>query len=286
MNNQVWGITIAKDEADCIGFTIAHLISQGVDGIIIIDNGSTDNTVEVIEKVRWVAPIPILLRRDPVGTGYSQANRMNELAEAAAGMGMGLCIPWDSDEIWWSPRGKVANLLRKHEDFSCQYVPQFFHYSTVFDDAADPNPYSRMQYRTREPRPWQKVCFRWRKGLVIGSGNHDLLDQHGNKILQSHWLGIEIRHFPCRSFELFTKKIVRHGEGMDRAYPDDETWNSAGPHQHHLYRLYQQQGIDALHAVWVNGGCPTDSTGHCLVKDIAAYDLVRDPAPWRDWRTK
>ncbi len=38
------GISMVRDEADVISFTLAHLAAEGIDHFIVADNGSSDAT--------------------------------------------------------------------------------------------------------------------------------------------------------------------------------------------------------------------------------------------------
>jgi len=279
LSDQVWAVSLVRNEADIIAYTLAHFISQGVDGIIIQDNNSDDTTAELCLQCAKKANIPIFLRPDPPNSGFFQADKINELSKLAIKQGATHIIPFDADELWYSPLGRVADLM-KGPDFGCQSVPQYFHYSTTYDNPAEDNPYKRMLYRTIDPRPWPKVCLRWFPGVSIGGGNHFLCTPSGKVTPPGPKMEIAIRHFPCRSFEQMVDKIIRHGIAMDIQYPTDPEWGMNGPHQRHLYRRYQKEGFKALFRTWLEGDGKTEGTGHILIKDPAGYDLINDPAPY------
>ena len=52
MSVNVWAVAMAKDEGDIIDHTMNHFAANGVDGIIIADNMSNDNTREKMEEAK------------------------------------------------------------------------------------------------------------------------------------------------------------------------------------------------------------------------------------------
>src|SRR5262245_51477569 len=94
---------MVKDEADIIGFTVARMFGQ-VDEIIIADNGSTDGTRELLEQ------LPVQLVDDP-DPAYYQSRKMTDLAARAAAAGAEWVIPFDADEVWYSPFGRISDVL-------------------------------------------------------------------------------------------------------------------------------------------------------------------------------
>lgn len=56
---KVWAVGMMRDEADVAADVIAHLIDEGVNGIIVADNNSTDGTREILAQVAKDAPIHV-----------------------------------------------------------------------------------------------------------------------------------------------------------------------------------------------------------------------------------
>jgi glycosyltransferase involved in cell wall biosynthesis len=94
---QIIGITMMRNEADIADLTIRHHLRIGCDRILAVDNGSTDETPVILER---------LARRDPriqwtsdPGT-YRQAEIMTGLAREAFDLGADWIMPFDADEFW------------------------------------------------------------------------------------------------------------------------------------------------------------------------------------------
>jgi hypothetical protein len=107
----VFAVGMVKDEADVIGHTVDHLFSEGVDGVIVADNGSTDGTRDLL-AARKTQGAALEIVDDPE-LGYYQAEKMSRLAERAHRLGAEWVIPFDADELWWSWSGTVGATLRR-----------------------------------------------------------------------------------------------------------------------------------------------------------------------------
>jgi hypothetical protein len=280
MKDKVWAISLIRDEEDIIGYTLAHLVAQGIDGILLQDNGSIDSTVERVREFNPYPSIPVILRVEDGGDiPYNQSSNMSALAEEAASLGAGHIIPFDADELWYCNLGPVAEIIRKN-NYACHHVYQWFHYCTVRDDPAELNPYKRMKYRAEDASPWRKVCFRSVPGVKIGGGNHTVCYSDGNSIERGPYADIRIRHFPCRSFKQMAAKIIRHGRGMDAEHPGDPGWGKDGPVHNILYRGFQKEGIEYLERAWESEDPRFFATGFVMVKDIDNFGLIENAAPY------
>lgn len=108
---EVWGVAMVRDEVDVIQSTISHMFAQGVDRILVVDNGSIDGTRELLHSV---ASNRLLVGDDPV-VAYFQAEKMTWLAHRAWRAGADWIVPFDADEWWFAERGTMADHLRSTE---------------------------------------------------------------------------------------------------------------------------------------------------------------------------
>jgi hypothetical protein len=267
---------MCRQEADIIRYSLAHMMAQGVDGIILEDRESPDGTaLEAEATAHSLNPsLPVIVRREQ-NTGYLQPEVMTRLAHLAGERGADWIIPWDVDELWTAPDGTVAEVLRR-SGASVVHVQQQYHYSTVLDDLHEPNPFRRMRWRTNGFVPWSKVAFRYAPDIRIGHGAHSILNEAARG-----GTGISIRHFPVRSFEQMVSKVLTTAESFNLQYPDDPSWAGQGPSINCLWSLYRQSGIAALREVWKKGDPRTDHTGYVCVANPEGFGLVEQPAHYR-----
>ena len=89
---KIWGISMVKNEVDIIGFTISHMLSQGVDRILVADNMSTDGTFELLNQIEIETKHRVRVLIDPE-PGYYQSEKMTDLGHEAWLSGLNLLYP-------------------------------------------------------------------------------------------------------------------------------------------------------------------------------------------------
>lgn len=201
---RLWAITMVRDEADIIGYTIAHLVSQGVERILVADNRSRDGTAELLRQLAASMPVTVFEDREP---GYYQAHKMTRLARYAACSGAAWVIPFDADELWVAPGQRLREFLARAEvdvvrARMIDYLP------SDSDDSAELNPYRRIRHRARDDRAVFKVAFRANRFARVAVGNHTV--RHPGRV----GLGLEVHHFPYRSEEQLTRKLLQGRDAL------------------------------------------------------------------------
>jgi glycosyltransferase involved in cell wall biosynthesis len=259
-------VMMVRNEQDIIGGTVCHALTQ-VDAVYVLDNGSTDQTREILDAL--AVDLPVVVVPDPE-RGYYQSRKMSALAQQAAGDGYRWIVPVDADEVWTSGTDQPLRDLLPTVDWPVAAAVLYDHVRTGLDEP-DRDPFRSMIWRKREPGGLPKVAFRWEPGAVIAQGNHAV---H----LPSHPEGVEpvyaltVHHFPVRSVEQFVSKVINGSEAYAAApdLPPD-----MGNHWRAWGELYRRYGEAALQEVY--------DRHHWALSPVDA-GLVLDPAPYRAGR--
>lgn len=199
----VFGIAMVRDEADIVTTTVTHMLNQ-VDHVIVADNLSTDGTRDLLASLAC----PQLTIVDDDEPAYTQAEKMTRLAAAAADGGADWVVPFDADEVWCSPHGRLGTVLDRLDEHAVAVAALYDHVATS-DDPPGADPVTAMRWRRRAPAALPKVACRTSPELHIEMGNHGCHYSNGR------WRGREVRdqlvvrHFPYRSAEQMTRKAVR-----------------------------------------------------------------------------
>jgi hypothetical protein len=214
MTEPIWAITMVAEEEDIIGYTISHLLSQDINGILIADNVSKDGTRTILEHFKADYPRQIMIAED-AEIGYHQSKKMTMLAQIAArSFGATIILPFDADELWYSidPSKTVGGVLREFNGI-VSAAEMWNHYYVQSDIETEINPYRKMVWRSIESGRLAKCAYRYSSRAVIDMGNHQILDHHGNPV-PSQKINLGIRHFPYRSAEQFVRKAKRGYQAM------------------------------------------------------------------------
>ncbi len=257
MGTEVWGISMVRNEQDIIGPVVAHMLTQ-VDRVLVADNASTDNTRTILDA----SGCQVVDDPDPA---YRQSEKMTALAHQAKAAGAKWVVPFDADEIWYSPFGRIADVL---SDLGVQVAKAdlYDHVPTSLDDPDVADAVRRIGWRRREPGAFPKVACRTGDDLVIDMGNHGA--RYTDIDIPTTITGqLVVRHFPYRSREQFVAK-ARQGAA---ALALTNLPISAGAHWRQYGRIAEQSGDDALADVFTKWFYAPDP--YC---DPA---LIFDPAP-------
>jgi glycosyltransferase involved in cell wall biosynthesis len=203
-------IAMVKNELDIIEAFVRHTATF-VDQLVILDNGSTDGTLEVLRSVRKDG-IPLDIIEDPL-PGFYQTRRTTQLMRehAVRRHGADWVIPLDADEILVaSPEHElVSEEIGDEQPLELQwrtYLPD------PGDNSSEKNPFVRISHRLQEETwQWVKVMIparlAARPDATLSQGNHGLLlnDRPVSAVRHPHAV---LAHFPVRSASQFMSKVV------------------------------------------------------------------------------
>jgi hypothetical protein len=240
-------ISMVRDEADIIGWSIDHLLAEGIGLVIVADNLSTDETRAILET----RPVHIVDDPEP---GFYQSRKMTQLARLAAELGAEWIIPFDADELWHSTAGRIADVLQQI-DVDVLEAELLDHLPDVSDAVDEPNPWRRSAWRRAQPQPQPKVAFRADPEAILAMGNHGVV-RRGERARGI----LTVRHLQFRSPQQLVRK-VRQGAA---AYQRTDLPETFGAHWRQLARETDEQ----LQARWLS---------------LLSEPRVFDPAPFRSF---
>ena len=225
----VAAVMLARDEADVIGYTVAHLLAEGVDHVVVGENLSEDDTPRILAMCAESHPVTVVPDDNPE---HVQDVKMTDLARFAHDeLGADWIIACDADEVWYSKHGTLGEFFESCE-VDVVTATGWDHIVTDDDDVATSNPFLRINHRRQVPQRLGKVAFRWHDGVRIDHGNHFVFDHPGRAAK-----ALNYRHYQYRTFEQMVDKVRTGAEAMRNMHPmygthwreaaaksDDELW--------------------------------------------------------------
>lgn len=232
---------LVRDEIDVVESNLAYHFAQGVDFVVATDNRSRDGTLKVLE--RYEREGKLLLLRERSGR-YLQSEWVTRMARlACTRFGADWIVNNDADEFWWPERDTLKAALAA-VPASC---------GTVLAQRRNflPRPdgpqrfYDRMQVReTRSynlfglPLP-PKRCHRAAPDVVVGDGSHEVHAPGLGPAFES--AGLEVLHFPERTYAQFERKVRRIGRARTRRQRE---LGDIGANARELYRIFRDGGLE------------------------------------------
>jgi hypothetical protein len=243
LRGSLWAVAMVKDEADVVVETVRHLLAQGVDRVLVADNGSSDGTDVLLHEMR---DRRVLVAQDHE-SGYFQREKMTLLARHAARSGARWVVPFDADEFWLAPEGTLKDYLQRcPEPIAAAAIHNAF--PTVSSNVL------RLELREHA---LTKVAFRPHPLAVLSMGNH-WVSRPGRT---TH--DLRILHLPWRSRQQFARK-ARAGSaalvGTNVSADQAAHWRSLGAlSDSQLDQSWQDivHGVSRADAGWWPSGGPT-----------------------------
>lgn len=261
VSGRIWAVTMVKNEADIIEHTVRHLVSQGVDQILVADNGSSDATIEILRRLKTTLPLHIAIDSEH---GYFQDHKMSTLAKIARRHGAEWVIPFDADEFWFAPGQSLRNFLIESN------VPvlraRMFNIFPTRDRQTLTGMTGPVSLDMSSPIQ-EKVAVRTHPLLWIEMGNHGAIRPGFRQD------GLRIIHAPWRSRPQLTRKIRQGAE----AYRNLGRASSLGTH----WTTQDQRSDEGLGELWSS---LLDRRAPASLNWRPHGPFVTcDPSEWRFW---
>ncbi len=220
----IWGVSMVKDEVDIIEASIRHQFEQGVEAILVSDNGSTDGTLELLESLS--NELPVYIARDSL-VAYEQSAKMTRLARTAHDAGAGWIVSFDADEFWFGAIPvKLGETLADMDPTVVTLRAPMFNLFPV-GDLADADGLESMTYRMcLMPHRLRKVVYRSHRAATLAIGNHSVV--RGERVQD----GLAVLHLPWRSRTQIERKVTQGARAYESAQQKGRTtvlhWRLAG----------------------------------------------------------
>jgi len=255
-----------KNEEDVARPTIEHLLRQGVAGVIVADNNSTDGTFAILEGLAQQHS-RVFVGRDHEPAFY-QGDKTSWLAELARRAGADWVLPFDADELCFAEGVSLGEFFRR-TDASVVWAGLHEVLPTVESPRILMGSGLRVQIESQATE-LPKVIFRSRGWVWVGEGNHTIRGYKGERSPVLHTL-----HYQYRSREHLIEKARRGVAGLDAAI---ELSRGVGSH----WRGHATLGEEEQDALWraLLAGTSEDHGGSRL---RAPRVVVSDPTAWRTW---
>jgi glycosyltransferase involved in cell wall biosynthesis len=238
-------VMVVRDHADIIDSNLRWHFDHGVEFAIVTDNGSTDGTLEILQRHEREGRLLLLQDPSDLMEG-AMLTRMAMLGREQYGAEW--ILPVDGDELFVPSRGSLQDHLER-DGVNLWSVPTVNFVPTVHDDAADPNPVTRLSYKVGRPpaipklpyllkRIQRKILFKAADLIAIRDGSHkaDMRNERRGAATD-----ISVYHYPIRSREQFFRKVVMGGELIER---NRALANDYGYHWRSWYALYKRGQLD------------------------------------------
>jgi hypothetical protein len=263
---------LVRNEEDIVDWNLRFHYAQGVSFVVATDNNSTDATPDILRRYERQGRLRLI--REPADD-YSQSVWVTRMARAAAiDHGADWIINNDADEFWLSQEGDLRQTLAAiPAGVGCLACPRL-NFVPVSPDAGPGEPFWRRQVwrQARATNPLgddlpAKVCHRAAPRAVVAQGNHRVEGVPGSVVACP---GIEILHYPMRSFRQFATKIALGGAAYERntMLPPEVggTWR-------HLYAIHRQGGLREWYDSQV---LPIDPAAAAPPEGVALDERLRD----------
>jgi glycosyltransferase involved in cell wall biosynthesis len=217
---------VVRDAADLIRVNLRHHLGAGLERVLVLDNGSTDGTLDRLRRLSRTLPVDVAIDAGP----FDMAALSNRLVGEARDGGADWVLPIDADEFFVAPVAIPRTLGAT--DAGAVRIPLVNFVQRRSRRRASERALLTMDHRPARTIPqaearyhvgigewslvevaWQaKVAVRLGERTRLGPGNHDVIDSVG-EIEDSR--EIVCLHAPLRARSRIERR-VEHGRRAAR----------------------------------------------------------------------
>jgi hypothetical protein len=266
MSVSLVAVTLIKNEADIILASLNNLYGLGINMFAIMDNNSSDKTMEKIHQFRCLHDNANVLIVQDFEKSHFQSKKVTALAKMAADYFSATHVyPFDADEFL-RPVGIAAsggvNLLAETDDAAVS-----LRWRTCLPGAEGE------LYMCKPYSSFNKILVRWGPDVTINEGNHSASYECTNwrgrakrksfstKVLN----GYEVLHVPVRNAEQLRTKIL-NGAAANSIHRN----TNSGMHWTTLHHLYLRNGETFFQEFFnmLQRGVESELAAFCLVQRV------------------
>lgn len=202
--------SMIKNESDIIESFVRYNATF-VDKMVILDNGSTDGTLVIINKLIGEG-LPIYLIQDPRPT-HSQSQIMTKLLHMILDrFHPAFIVPIDADEFLSAGGGHPKDSINRLDSNKAHYIPWVTYVPTGQDNKNELFVPKRITHkRMKEPIVYYKVIvpgeLARKNNLSLTPGNHDVRKIRDDK-LKNFDHPLFMAHYPIRSTDQIMSKYI------------------------------------------------------------------------------
>ena len=253
-----------RDEADIIEDNLRFHRAQGVDFFVIADTGSTDGTLEILERYEAAGLVRLERMQGGIHDMKGEGGGEEGITRIASEMGADWVIHNDADEFWWPSEGTLKQALASiPESYGMVFTPR-----TEFVARPGDGPFAdRMTVReTRFLRPPKtahranpRINLRGPHPIEIWVGGSPYRGLVGKPVLRTEAehreekplelliapdFPVGVLHFPIRSYDQYRHRVeIARDNGQLKRNPRGQAVQDALEHGH-LEEVYERLVLD------------------------------------------
>lgn len=208
---------LVRDEVEIVEANIRHHLERGVDGFVIMDNGSTDGTRELLNDLKEELPAILDV--------FDQPNHTYEQSKWITGLARYICnryqpdwiLHLDADEFW----GHLSYMETVPANVSTVFLDRdrTWIHKPRMGEVDKPGPFDPRNYPFCVQQPHHpRLIHRPSMFVHVAQGLHFVEGLTGDVITSP---ALEMHHYPLRSFAQFERKVKNGGAAM-LEYPGHE----------------------------------------------------------------